>query len=60
MDSARRNAAVAQGMDLPGHNSDQFIQYVADNVDPTTQELWTEMGHFMEWASLQQLLLAEE
>ena len=24
-------------MDLPGHNSDQFIQYIADNVDHNTR-----------------------
>lgn len=34
-----RNAAVAQGTDLPGHISDQFIQYVADNVDHNTRIL---------------------
>ena len=34
-----RNAAVAQGTDLPSHISDQFIQYVADNVDHNTRTL---------------------
>ena len=34
-----RKAAVAQGTDLPGHISDQFIQYVADNVDHNTRPL---------------------
>ena len=28
-----RSAAATQGTDIPGYKSDQFIQYVADNVD---------------------------
>ena len=28
-----RNAAVAQGTEIPGYNQEHYVQYVADNVD---------------------------
>jgi len=34
-----RSAAATQGTDIPGYTSDQFIQYIADNVDPNTRTL---------------------
>ena len=34
-----RSAAATQGTDISGYKSDQFIQYVADNVDHNTRTL---------------------
>ena len=34
-----RSAAAIQGTDIPGYKSDQFMQYVADNVDHNTRTL---------------------
>ena len=49
-----RSAAATQGTDIPGYKSDQFIQYVTDNVDHNTgtSVFWMEQEHSMGWALL--------